>query len=492
VSADEPVTSTPASALARAMKARIPIGWMQLGILAVLLFVVPFGKQTDPDFWWHLRTGELIFEDGFQRQDSFSWTRAGDHWVTHEWLAESIIYAVEATAGYAGNLLLFGVLTLSALGLMIAIARRESASMRVIVLLAALSAGMLGSFVSVRPVAFTWLMFSVFFFVLSIEKTNGRLLWLLPPLMAVWVNLHLGYVYGLMLLALWLASLLVEHVRGTRSMTPVPILVAAGCVVATLLNPVGPEILVYPIRYYFEGTSDRELIAEWQRPDLLSMPMSPLVIALAVLVAVTLAGTRPRIFHLLVAAAAVILALQAARNVPFVALILIPIAAPAITRRWPGHMLLRPSRTTVRTPVALCALVALGIAFALVAGVATGARAFARPSETGYPSGGAAYIRDELPGRRLFNDYAWGGYLAYELRGTPTFIDGRADFFGNQILQDYATIGRAGPGWDELLDAYGVEVVLTRRNFTLAGALLRHGDWEEVYVGRVERVFTRR
>ena len=94
---------------------RIPIVWAQLGVLLAVLFAAPFALDVDPDFWWHLRTGELIWHDGIPHNDPFSWTASGQAWTAHEWLSEALIYGVQSVGGYAVNAGLFGAFVLVAL-----------------------------------------------------------------------------------------------------------------------------------------------------------------------------------------------------------------------------------------------------------------------------------------------------------------------------------------------------------------------------------------
>ena len=61
--------------------------WVQLGGLVAFLLIIPFARHVDPDFWWHLRTGELIVTSGLPSTDPFSWTAGGTAWVMHEWLS---------------------------------------------------------------------------------------------------------------------------------------------------------------------------------------------------------------------------------------------------------------------------------------------------------------------------------------------------------------------------------------------------------------------
>ena len=115
------------------------------------------------------------------------------------------------------------------------------------------------------------------------------------------------------------------------------------------------------------------------------------------------------------------------------------------------------------------------------------------PSQHGYPSAGAEYVREHFAGRRMFNDYNSGGYLIYKLYpDVPVFVDGRTDFYGNDLLKDYFRIDHAEPGWDGLLQQYGVEVVLIDKQLPLAKAMDAEASWQQVFSGTNEVVYTRR
>ncbi|HET6615640.1 MAG TPA: hypothetical protein VFH62_07110 [Dehalococcoidia bacterium] len=484
-----------ASAFRRALACRVPLSWLQFGVLAMLLAVLPATRRIDPDFWWHLRTGELIFEDGIPRHDVYSWTAAGHTWVAHEWLSEAIIYVVESAFGYLGNIVLFDLAMLGALALMLDLARRQHAGTRVLVLLTALSVGMLGSFFSVRPQVFSWLMFAAFVYLITRYDRGDRVqLWILPLLMLFWANLHLGYVYGFMVLALWLAALAGERLLNRSDVDlKAPALAAVACVVAALANPRGPMILWYPIDYVFTGQTDRSLVAEWQRPELTDPSTFPLLLAAAILIVVMLIKQRPRPFEILLSIAVLLLAADGVRHVPLVALVLIAVAGPALARRWRAASDASDVTTGMRLPAAALFMALTAGFIGFFASLATaGGSSILHPNDDGYPSEGAAYIREHLAGKRVFNEYHWGGYLAYRLYpDTSIFVDGRADMYGSDILNDFTTIGRVEPGWDTLLDEYGVEVVIMRRSYSLSAALHDDPRWREVFVGPIERIYVR-
>jgi hypothetical protein len=91
------------------------VGWLgTVLVLAPLLLAFGgtfFFAATDPDYWWHARTGQLISETGhLPTTDIYSFASADRPWVTHEWLTELLLYQIEHRAGYVANVALFAVL----------------------------------------------------------------------------------------------------------------------------------------------------------------------------------------------------------------------------------------------------------------------------------------------------------------------------------------------------------------------------------------------
>ena len=475
------------------LRPRLPVAWVQISILFAGLVSYPFAREVDPDYWWHLRTGELIFHSGIPRYDPFSWTAAGHAWVAHEWLSELLIYCVESAFGYWANMLLLGAVVVGALLLMYRLARAGGTGTRPLVLLMCLSATTLASFVTMRPQEFTWLLFAAFVFVLQRQYSGERApLWALPPLMALWANLHLGFVYGLLLVAVWLGALAWERVRRRAVDLRRPAIVAIGCVLASMLNPRGPLLLWYVAHYYFEGRADRSMVQEWQRPDPLIPTYWPIFLTALLLVLALASRTRPKPFLWVVTALTVALSMQAVRNAPFAALLLLPVAGGALSGRWQAAT----SRcdSPLRVPVAVAALLLAAVSAAAVTlgWRQSGTMSLARPSESGYPSAAAAYVKTQFAGQRLFNQYEDGGYLLWALYpGAPVFIDGRADFYGSRILGEYATIYGARPGWDTLLAKYDPDVVLIPTQSPLAAKLRAAPGWRLAFSHDKDLVFVR-
>ena len=104
-------------------------------IACVFFFGAAMVSTTDPDYWWHLRTGHLIVDKlAIPTTDPFSFTLEGKHWVAHEWLSEVIIYGTQSLGGYGLALVLFASAGLGTLLLTYRTSLRLGASRQVALL----------------------------------------------------------------------------------------------------------------------------------------------------------------------------------------------------------------------------------------------------------------------------------------------------------------------------------------------------------------------
>ena len=81
-----------------------------VAILALGLFTMAAAAVTDPDVWWHLRTGQLILQNhSLFHTDPYSFTRFGQPWINHEWLSEVLLFGLYRVAGFGGLIVAFAV-----------------------------------------------------------------------------------------------------------------------------------------------------------------------------------------------------------------------------------------------------------------------------------------------------------------------------------------------------------------------------------------------
>src|SRR5258708_6605208 len=79
---------------------------MVAATLIVLTVLTVQSRFNDPDLWWHLKTGEIIWTTHtIPRTDLFSFTTNNHEWTAHEWLSQVTLYAAWRFGGNAGLML---------------------------------------------------------------------------------------------------------------------------------------------------------------------------------------------------------------------------------------------------------------------------------------------------------------------------------------------------------------------------------------------------
>src|SRR5260370_5285844 len=74
--------------------------------LTFLTFWTCSPRFDDPDLWWHVKVGQIIWNTHqIPQTDQFSFTAQGHPWIAHEWLSQVVLYLTWRTGGYSALLL---------------------------------------------------------------------------------------------------------------------------------------------------------------------------------------------------------------------------------------------------------------------------------------------------------------------------------------------------------------------------------------------------
>ncbi len=460
-------------------------------LLAGVLLLSWFSRPVaDSDFWWHLKTGQYLWEaHRLPVPDPFAYTTAtagsaypGEtltrHFnLTHEWLAQVLMFLVWRVAGFAGVAMARALMLAAFCGLAgLVVFRRYGGFYRA--LAAAIAAGAAArEFAVDRPYLVTFLMVGVFVTLLE----SRRRLWLLPILMLIWANCHGGYFLGLVVVGAYVAEALFRRKGDNRALYAS----AAATALVSGINPNGYRIFETLMSYRSSFLTGHLL--EWQSPVL--WPPNALSVLLAGGVAVLLwQRRRVRIADWLLFLVFGAAALSAQRNT-----ILAGWFAPiAIFSYVPARKVL--PRYSMQAAAALMA-----------AAAAVGGYFQPHVENWRWPAGAADFLLAHHVSGPLFNTYEFGGYLIWRLwPQQKVFIDGRA--LSEAVFQDYArilynhTANDGKPDAQQLLARYGVQTLVMNGfeyslglTYNLAPALSdpQQTDWKLVYGDSAAMVFVR-
>lgn len=496
-----------------------------LGALVVLFtFLLGCTPLRDFDFWWHLRTGQLILETGsVPRTDWFTYTNADRPWIDLHW-GFQVVTALLYRVGGVNGVLLFkaGVAAAAVAVAWWGSGRGLPAWLRASVWVVAVVA--LAGRILERPDVLTLLGLAAWLAILGASARRPRLLWLLPAVQFVWANVHALSVLGLLVGALFALDHLV---RRTPPPLPWPTMGMLGALVllASLATPYSVAGALFPLELFSriagEGDFYSRRIGEFLSPlryvqlhgiDTVYLPAAALLLVLggaSFAIAPARAPLEP--FRFGVFAAFSYLALLAVRNLNVWALATGMIVCWNLSERIahareaarPVPRLLRSSRAGD--------LAALGVLLLLVASVVSGhwgrhlGAAWGTVfrlgvySESYFPQDAVRFAgREGLPRRAFFIPF--GTASLYEFQHGPdakVFMDARLEVNSRETYERWERVcslmAAGDPGWGELVqDADGqLPVVVVDPGFEprIVAGLLATPGWVLAYADAAAAVF---
>ncbi len=474
----------------------------------------------DGDVWWHLRAGETVLaERAVPRIDTWTIAGYGMKWTSQDWLSNTLMAAIHGVSDTWGPTLLslaFGLVVVIGFALLWnAVGRRNPGSSwaaRALLLTAGLlvAAPVLGVRVQTVDLALlaaaTWLLWSY------LVDRRVRSLIGLPVLAAAWANLHAGWP---LLFALGGAVIVGEAIdrMASRVVDQRPPLewheigsLAAALLVsvaALLFNPNGADLLAYPLETAGIA-AHRDVLVEWSPPDLTTFPgQAFLAFAVIVVLPTLILGRRHlRSADMLWLLGLTVLAAGAVRFVlaagPICAAIAAVALAPAVGTHPAVAGLARRAAALQRPPddgrraainVALAVLiVAVGVGVA--AARVSPAQQQAAVAQA-MPVRATEWLSSSFGAQRIFNVYAWGGWIGRELPERLVYIDGRSDIYGDAIIREYAEAISLQTDPRQLLDRAEVDAVVFWPESELADWLDEQPEWRRVHEDDLAAIWIR-
>jgi len=453
----------------------------------------------DPDIWWHLKVGDWIVEHlAVPHTGILSRTAASRPWVAYSWGYEVLLSRAYAWFGLVGIGVFGTLLTIAVAYAVYWMLRRLSGRFW----LACIGAGIVCSAFLFngmpRPFFFSTVLYSVTLILLLEANRSGRVqtLYWLPPIFALWANLHIQFIYGLFVVGLFVAVGLTEQLMSRLGLAPSSLqtrslpaaslaTVFAACVVATLIGPnfYHPYISVFE---YSKAKFSYLVIVELQPLSFRGYShFAELLITAAGFYAV---GWRKKLdaFKLALLAVASVAAFRTMRDAWFVC-----VSAAACIADFPAPEADsdRPESWLEKLGVAAALAVLLLVASN---GTDFNQRTLDRAISSTYPVNAINFLRrNPVPGP-LYNNLNWGGFLMWYMPGYPVVVDGRNDLYGDELDKLFYDSQSAESSYttDPYLNEAGV--VLLDSELPLAKILTVDLRFRLIYRDQIATVFARR
>lgn len=479
-------------------------------IFIAIFFVLIFGSGNallgDGDTGYHIKTGQVILKNwSIPAHDFYSFHFPALSWTAHEWLAEVTMALLSEWAGLTGVVVFFAFVLALTHWLLYQSLKTKSDDLILCTFVALLATATSSTHWLARPHVFSILLTVIWSHCLSRYQSENRKLFVacLPFLMLLWANLHGGFIIGLILLGIYLASEWFSlstakpdsaWIYRKRAKTLLFVLLAS--MAACCFNPFGFDILLFPIRV----TSDRfvmDRVTEFLSPNF-HEPLPFKFMLLLLIGALAVSRSKFGFVDVICVMLLSYMALYSARHVSLFAIILAPVLLKALTGI--ASRLAGPFSTWYSTrnqnllgidcnlkgylwPTASLVMV--------MTLVATGFITY-RFDDKKFPVKAVEFLRRQKLEGNVFNDDEFGDYMIYAAWPTyRVFMDGRSDMYGEKFGRDYLRIANVAPGWKQTLKKYNISWVIFNTDSALIAALKDQPDWQSVYSDPVASIFVK-
>lgn len=432
------------------------------------------------DIGRHITMGRIIWETGAVPQvNLFSYTAPDFPFVNHHWLGGLMLYFGDRFLGLQALIVVKALLVACAFGLSLAAAWRS----RVIVPAIAIGMASLYTMVErtdVRPEILSFVFLGWFLFVLY-RKSHSRLLWTLPVVQALWVNTHIYFFMGPVLVIAWWMGEIGRSGRsafaGRRHW-----LFAGLVALATFMNPAGYHGAFYPLtmwsNYGYSIAENKNLffLHAYGYPIMTSVAMGFVVALTAVSFVFNFRNLRKNIDSLFLFLVATGLAFVMTRNFPLIALTAMPITLRNMAEsQWRFR-----SRSFVAIALIFLALMGVSIMTNQIydqAGIS--GRKFGTYVPDAHERPIEFYRTAGIHGP-IFNNFDIGSYLIWKLPEEPVFIDGRPEAYPASFIQGvYIRMQEDVAVWAEQSKEYGINAIFW--------SYYDMTPWSQVFVERISK-----
>ena len=450
-------------------------------ILSLLLFFALILAQSfslaTADIGRHIKNGEMVLKEHFiPRTNLYSYTYPDFPFLNHHWGSGVIFYLIYQAFGFGGFTffqVLIGLLTLL---IFFHVAWKQS-GFKTPSLIALIAIPLLSSRSEIRPEMFSYLLAGVFFWILwnwRQQKISKNWLWVLPPLLLLWVNLHIYFVFGLMLIGVfWLEAFSNRFLRGDRNFSApfnflsLILFLSAGF---SLINPFGLSGALAPFEIFNQyGYRVLENQSVWFLYKIIPYPQSLyFIIVFALLVLswvyafVAIKKGRQK-FSLPLALISLIFSFLGwfmVRNFAIFGYFAIPIIAINF-----AGLLNKPFESARDYSKFLTVFILLFGFLIFINPSFWQGRSLGWGLDRGNAAAAEFFKANNLHGP-IFNNYDIGGYLTFYLfPAEPVFVDNRPEAYPVSFFQDvYVPMQEDSEKWQIYSKQYGINTIFFYRN----------------------------
>ncbi len=453
-------------------------------LLVLLYFFHPIPLQgTNVDLGHHLLLGEITTKTlSVPQTNLISFTHPEYVFVNNQWLSEVVYYLIKSIFGFNGLIVLSVTLAVTSF-LMLFVYLKKHLTIASVIGIFYLQ--MIMDRTEIKPELFSYLLLSIYIFVLYRFKDKPtKLIYLLPILMISWINFHIFFIVGLGLIGIFFID---SFVNKGKKQTKTLSLVFALCILGSLINPNHIKGLIYPFHvltnYGYEVIENLNFFQAIHK-GYADITFAYFIAGVLVLwVGVFTFYKKISRLDILVGAYFTLLAFFAVRNFPLFALgtfivmtriVIIALKSSVISKN--KHL-----KETIVLVVILISIPGVYLNFKLH-GVGFGVIDEANSAVN-------FLIKNKISGP-IFNNYNIGNYLEYRLYPKERiFVDGNPEQYPSKFFKEvYYPMESSYPSFVRLSNKYKINAIFyehknqTQMTNPVLTSLSKDPNWKIIYL----------
>jgi hypothetical protein len=448
------------------------------------------GLLVDADVGWHIRTGQWILQHhAVPHYDLYSFSKPGAPWYAWEWLTDIIDGSLYNLASLKGVVLMAGVVIAVFATTLIRRMVWRNVNLFVAMIVALMAVGAASIHFLARPHIYTLLLLSISVWMIEADrkKASGKIWWLVP-MTIVWTNLHGGFLVLIAALGLAAVGSAVEAWLSSGNFHSAMryLVLSISCALASIVNPYGYQLHIHVIEY-LRSDWIRNVIQEFQSPSFRDENMMQFeALLFAGLIVSGMLFRRRRVVEGLWILFFANTALSSVRHVPVFVTVTAPIIAAEIAdwwRQWTANAR-KSSLPGILNQMAADSISAFRRSSAWPAMVVVVLMFLGKPvpwpkdfPEQVLPVKMVHAHEAVILNQRVLTTDQWADYLIYLNPSQKVFVDGRSDFYGPEIGNQYIRLTNGQWDWEQLLAKYNFSSALLPVESPLAQLLKLRSDW---------------
>ncbi|MBQ6323576.1 MAG: hypothetical protein IJI22_01950 [Bacilli bacterium] len=445
------------------------------GLLVCFVFFMLSRYILDNDYFWHIKAGEYMFNNGILRKDVFSWYLQGKYWMSHEWLFEIFLYTLKVIFGKI-HVFVYCFLCLAILIFSLFYPNRKSLLKNLpftLIYIIFFFLIFLG-FVQARPhlLSFSLFSFGIYSLFDLYNNEDSKKVYFLPLITVFWANFHGGssnliYLLCFIFIICGLFSFNYKKIEANRinsKQIKKYLIVMLLCMVCVLINVHGLKMFIYPYQNIMDSSMVNN-ITEWRNTSLSSWYDYVYYFFVIFVLAIMLFSDKKINFvHLIIFMFTVYLGLKSIRFWPYAYITAIFFIYDYVKKR------------KIDRGSDICILffsVLLLVYFCF--GIGDRVKVLFKLSLNDEI---VEIIKEEKPSR-LYNLYDYGGELIYH--DIDVFIDGRADLYSKYNYKDALDISRLTGDYEKLISKYDFDYFLVSKEYPINTYLKYSDKYQLIY-----------